>query len=89
MGDFRIEINAVGGHGCDRDAKDGDAVKPCNGPGCPDCMTRDFVAALKRTCSVNSAVFTHWPGAQDQISDVYEKAGGTPRGIEVRRRGSF
>ena len=62
MGDFRITIEAVGGHGCGREAKDGQTVVRCRRMDCPDCRTIDFVETLKRgSCSVSSAKLEHWP----------------------------
>lgn len=48
MGDFRIEVNATGGHGCQRELKDGASVKECGDPNCPDCIARRFVAELPK-----------------------------------------
>lgn len=73
MGHFRIEINAVGGHGCDRATKNNELVTPCGKPGCPDCMAREFVYALKEKGFFNSdpasAVLTHWPGTTGEVRD--------------------
>ena len=70
MGNFNIEIKAVGGHGCDRDVKDGEEVRGCGQMSCPDCLAREFVAQLRRNgCSVASATLTHWPGEEHTITD--------------------
>lgn len=88
MGDFRIVINAVGGHGCDRTAKDGDAREGCGSFNCPDCLTVDFVKKLRETgSSVGSAELIHWP--KDSPSGL----GGAPEIIDNLltgiRKGAF
>lgn len=89
MGTFRVELELVGGHGHDRDAKNGDAVKPCEGSAaesCPDCMTLAFfkAMALKNDTSGGRATITHWPGQTSQVTDVFDFVKG-----EMVRRGSF
>lgn len=70
MGTFRVEVEAVGGHGCQRDKKDGEAVLGCDLPHCPDCIAREFVRRLKRTGSqVNTATLRHWPGQTSEVVD--------------------
>ena len=71
MGNFNINVDAVGGHGCSRDVKDGEVVAiGCGQPGCPDCLARKFVAELKAQGQiVNSARLTHWPGEKGQVID--------------------
>jgi hypothetical protein len=62
MGDYRVTVEAIGGHGCSRETKDGEQVKPCEQPSCPDCKAREFVASLKRSGnSVTMAKLEHWP----------------------------
>lgn len=68
MGDFRITVEGVGGHGCDRLAKPtvlgepGAHVNRCRRMDCPDCRAIDFVDTLKRSgCSVSVAKLEHWP----------------------------
>jgi hypothetical protein len=78
MGTFRIEIQAVGGHGCQRD-KTGDDVAGCGSPTCPDCIARESVQKLKAAgCSfdttgtqnsVGYAQLTHWPGSGGAVFD--------------------
>lgn len=87
MGDFVVRVHAVGGHGCQRDKKHGDAVEGCGSPQCPDCITREYVAKLKATgCDVKNASLSHWPA---------ELAGYDPMGevrddlLTKKRRGSF
>ena len=63
MGDYRIELDLTGGHGCNREAKEGEAVTGCGRIGCPDCETKAFIAKL---CSTGSSFrggrFINWPG---------------------------
>lgn len=63
MGDYRIRIDAVGGHGCSRKEKAGEALAPlCDNKGCPDCAARRLVAELQvNGSSVGAATITHWP----------------------------
>lgn len=60
MGDFRVTVEAVGGHGCGREVREGPML-PCGQPHCPDCQVRAFVAELKEHCSVGVAKIEHWP----------------------------
>lgn len=69
MGNFRIEIDAVGGHGCQREVKDGGTVTGCGQPGCPDCNARSFVADFKKRNDIKSATLTHWPGEAGEVKD--------------------
>lgn len=90
MGTFRVEVQAVGGHGCQRDKKDGETVEVCGEPRCPDCITRAYIAALKAagvffdtTGSENTigyAKITHWPGQRGTVFDNL---------LTGRRSGSF
>lgn len=62
MGDFRVTVEAVGGHGCQREKGDGETVLGCDRPGCPDCMAREFLRRLKRSgATVKLAEIRHWP----------------------------
>lgn len=88
MGNFRIEIDAVGGHGCDRAAKAGEKLGPVpknHTSTCPDCMARDFVDRLRAAGMFghghDSATLTHWPGDPGEVVDDL-LAG-------VRRKGQF
>jgi hypothetical protein len=73
MGHHRIEIDMVGGHGCDRDAKEGQPLKACGSPSCPDCAARRFVADFKARgafgLSPSGATITHWPGTSGEVVD--------------------
>ncbi|SRR6266571_77835 len=62
MGDFRIVIEAMGGHGCQREKGDGDHVIGCEQHGCPDCMVRELVRRMRRGgVTLNKAEIVHWP----------------------------
>lgn len=70
MGTFRVNVEAVGGHGCQREKGDGETVVGCERPGCPDCITREFVRRLKRSGAlVSKAQIVHWP---DQVGQVHD-----------------
>jgi len=70
MGTFKIEITAVGGHGCSRDLGDAQTVEGCGKFNCPDCSARDLVDKLKHIgCDIKSATLTHWPGEAGQVLD--------------------
>lgn len=77
MGQFRLEVQAVGNHGCERDKGDGEHVVGCEKPGCVDCACRELVRRLKRSGALFSdasgvdsyATITHWPGQQSEVKD--------------------
>ena len=70
MGDFRIEITATGGHGCQREKKNGETVEGCGESYCPDCLVREFVAKLKaQGNSVKDALLIHWPYGPATVVD--------------------
>ena len=72
MGNFRIEVESVGNHGCQRELGDGATVTGCGDPSCPDCIARRFVAELKakgQLYSTAKATLTHWPGTPGEVQD--------------------
>lgn len=70
MGRFRVTVTAIGGHGCQRELKDGETVPGCGQPSCPDCAARAFVARLKEQGgSVEAATLEHWPGEEHHVTD--------------------
>lgn len=76
MGNFKIEIEAVGGHGSDRTAKQGEALNITNGP---DKLAQEFAAQLAvNGCSIVSATLTHWPDTTPIVDDLM-------RGVRVAR----
>lgn len=81
MGQFRVELTAVGGHGCQREIKDGGNVRDCGEPRCLDCITRRYVNDIAKTGStIEAATFTHWPGTPEQVIDNL---------VTGERKGSF
>lgn len=66
MGDYRITIDAVGGHGCQREVKDGEKLADdCGSKYCPDCAARRLVKELQANSNtVVSAKLEHWPKNQ-------------------------
>lgn len=93
MGNFRIEIEATGGHGCDRTAKEGETFYGCGRQGCPDCELRRFLGSPQFLGMVKSAKLTHWPWEPSEVVDEYKPAyppGGSTAYIEAKRlKGSF
>lgn len=92
MGNFRFVLNAVGGHGCDRVAKEGEAlVLPRNKPDdvsdeqhrayCPDCRIKAFVESMSASFSVNEATLWHWPVEGAEVVDDVKNG--------VRLKGQF
>ncbi|GAC1541233.1 MAG: hypothetical protein NVS3B10_05790 [Polyangiales bacterium] len=71
MGDFRFEFQAVGGHGCDRLAKEGETlVHACRKFGCPDCEIRAFVERMTALgMRPKFARLTHWPDQPTAVVD--------------------
>lgn len=81
MGEFRVTVEAVGGHGCQREKGDGEHVVGCERASCPDCITREFVRRLKRSgATVSKAELLHWPHEVGQVRDDL---------LTGLRRGSF
>lgn len=80
MGTFRVEIQGVGSHGCQREVKSGQKVEGCGQPGCPDCMARAFVKQLSDAGMMGTyatedpgslvyAKFIHWPYGYGTVTD--------------------
>lgn len=63
MGNFRVTVDAVGNHGCQRDVPEGgNPSRPCGDPSCTDCMSADFVQRLRTSgAHVLEATLQHWP----------------------------
>ena len=63
MGDFRIVIDCVGGHGQDREKENNEVVDFTNGGHkTPESIAQEFIKELKNSgCSVGKAVVIHWP----------------------------
>lgn len=71
MGQFKLEVTAVGGHGCSREVGDGGTVYGCGRIGCPDCQFWNMLAHYVRTTGahIESAKLTHWPGTPQEVVD--------------------
>jgi hypothetical protein len=71
MGNFRIEIEAVGGHGDSRDIKDGEELDLAGLPSTSvDRVAHEAVESLKgRGASIVSARIVHWPGQSSEVVD--------------------
>lgn len=70
MGQFIVRVDAVGGHGCERQVKDGETVEGCGRANCVDCITRDYVSKLRAVgTSFTEASLTHWPGLPSEVKD--------------------
>ena len=93
MGDYRIELDLTGGHGCDRGAKEGDAVTGCGRLGCPK-------AFIQKLCSTGSSFrggrFINWPGQDANkrpdggVGEIVDEISGDGRYPTVKRvKGRF
>jgi hypothetical protein len=89
MGQFLVEISAVGGHGCDRTAKQGQPISSCGRMGCPDCEAKRFLGQLHQTMPEATLKVTHWPGQPDEVVDEYKRAPEGPYVVGTRVKGSF
>lgn len=91
MGDFRIQVDAVGGHGCQREIKDGGTVYGCGSMSCPDCITAEFISRMIRSgANVKSAALVHWPGQASEVVDEFHVAASSTSSRATRtRHGSF
>ncbi len=73
MGNFRVEIDSVGGHGCDRGAKEGENIVFNNNPDhiqyCPDCKVRKLVMEFVNGWPGTRAKLIHWPGEPSEVVD--------------------
>ncbi len=81
MGQFRIVIEAMGGHGEQREVGDGGKLDVYAYPdGAVDKAAFDLVKWLKAHTTVSSATLTHWPGTEAEVVDDL---------VERVRHGSF
>lgn len=81
MGNFKIEIEAVGGHGVQREVKQGEVIDYAkSNPNEPDVLAKRFVEEFGKSNNVLSAKLTHWPDTTPIIDDL--KTG-------VREHGDF
>lgn len=70
MGNFKIEIEAVGGHGYDRNAKQGEMIAFDGHPDEPDIAAKRFVDEFSKRNSVLTATLTHWPDSTPIVDDL-------------------
>jgi hypothetical protein len=63
MGDFRVVVEATGGHGCQREYGAGKKVFGCRRMDCPDCLTQEYLEKLAKIAPISKAEFQHWPTA--------------------------
>lgn len=91
VGAFKIQVDAIGNHGCQRERVDGDTVYGCGSMNCPDCLTSEYIAKMRRAgVLMTSAVITHWPGQPTQVTDEYQLADLPVLPLAKRsRRGKF
>lgn len=71
MGNFKIEISAVGGHGQDRSKKEGEIVNfYADGNTTPDAIAKTLVETLRVfNINVEVAEIIHWPGEEGEVID--------------------
>lgn len=71
MGNFRIEIEAVGGHGVLRHIKQGEIIPYGDAhPNEPDVLAVRFVHEFKKSNNVLSAKLVHWPDTTPIVDDL-------------------
>lgn len=87
MGDYRFTLEGVGGHGCGREAKDGETVIRCGQPHCTDCKIIALVKGLGY--EPKSAVLEHWPVPGAAGTTRTENPGPVDDLISGTRRGTF
>lgn len=71
MGNFKIEIEAVGGHGSAREVAQGNAI-PYDKlvPTEPDAVVKDFVERFGKLNNVVSAKLIHWPDTTPIVDNL-------------------
>lgn len=71
MGNFKIEIEAVGGHGIKREVKQGEAIAYADAhPNEPDAMAKAFVDEFAKHNSIVSAKLVHWPDTTPIVDNL-------------------
>lgn len=84
MGDFRIEIEGSGTHGCARNAKPGGPpFYGCGKMGCVDCELRRFLSEPSFRNAVRTVVLIHYPDTPNEVIDEYTVIDG--RYVQGRR----
>lgn len=71
MGNFRVVINAVGGHGQDREKKNGEIVDfEKGGKFTPEMIALAAVDLFReKGNTIVSAEIIHWPGEESEVKD--------------------
>lgn len=81
MGNFKIEIEAVGGHGFAREVKQGERIPYSAEHTDPDNLAQGFLVALRNGgSSIVSAKLTHWPDTTPIVDNLM---------LGVREHGDF
>jgi hypothetical protein len=70
MGNFKIEIEAVGGHGIAREIPEGGLIPYDPGSKDPDSLAHAFVRDFKLTNNVISAKLIHWPDTTPIVDNL-------------------
>lgn len=71
MGNFKIEIEALGGHGVLREVKQGEAIDYSKAhPHEPDVLAKRFVEEFAKSNSIVSAKLTHWPDTTPIVDNL-------------------
>lgn len=71
MGNFKIEIEAVGGHGTQRETLQGGSIDySAAHPNDVDRLAKGFVDSYKQHANVISAKLIHWPDTTPIVDDL-------------------
>ena len=70
MGNYKIEIEAVGGHGFAREVKQGESIPFGPEHNDPDNLAKQFTELLGKSNSIVSAKLTHWPDTTPIVDDL-------------------
>jgi hypothetical protein len=90
MGQFRVIVQAIGNHGCERERGDGENVVGCERVGCVDCISREFVRRLKRSGAIMEiATLEHWPAEPTPEAAAGEEGHPVDDLLSGIRSGSF
>ena len=70
MGNFKIEIEAVGGHGIAREVKEGEHIPYATDGTSPDELAQRFVGDFAKSNSIVSAKLIHWPDTTPIVDNL-------------------